>query len=73
MKYKKMKKKCEFSQKKIGYVDYKNISLIKRFLTDKGRIVPARTTGLCPAYQRKLTVAIKRARHLALLPFVNRD
>lgn len=71
-KYRKIKKRCEFSQKKIGYVDYKNIDLIKRFMTTKGKILSGRVTGLCPGYQRKLTIAIKRARHLALLPFVNK-
>ena len=69
---KRMKKKCEFSQKKIGYVDYKDMDLIGRFVTEKGKILPARVTGLCVAYQRKLTTAIKRARHMALVAFVNR-
>ncbi len=70
MKRKKFKKKCEFSQKKIGYVDYKNVDLLNRFITEKGKIISAKTSGLCAAYQRKLTIAIKRARHMALLPFV---
>lgn len=67
----KAKKRCEFSQNKLGYVDYKDVELLKRFMTDKGRMLAAKNTGLCAAYQRKLTVAIKRARHLSLLPFVN--
>ncbi|HCB64255.1 MAG TPA: 30S ribosomal protein S18 [Fusobacteria bacterium] len=71
MKRRKIKKRCEFSQKKIGYVDYKDIDLLKRFVTEKGRMLPAKTTGLCSAYQKKLTTAIKRARHMALLPFIN--
>lgn len=70
MKRKKFKKKCEFSQKKIGYVDYKNIDLLNRFITEKGKILPRKSTGLCQAYQNQLTTAIKRARHMALLPFV---
>lgn len=71
IKKRRMKKRCEFSQKKIGYVDYKDIELLKRFITEKGKILSGKATGLCSAYQKKLTLAIKRARHMALLPFVN--
>lgn len=69
----KMKKKCEFSQKKIGYVDYKDTELLKRFVSEKGKVISSKATGLCAAYQRKLKRAIERARHVALIPFVNND
>lgn len=71
IKKRKIKKRCEFSQRKIGHVDYKDVDLLARFMTAKGRLLPAKVTGLCSAYQRKLTIAIKRARHVALMPFVN--
>lgn len=70
---KRMKKKCEFSQKKLGYIDYKDTELLNRFVTEKGRMLSSKATGLCAAYQRKLKRAIERARHVALIPFVNND
>ena len=69
MAYSRRKKRCEMSSRKVGYVDYKDMDLIKRFVTDKGKIVSSKATGLCRAYQKKLTVAVKRARHMALIPF----
>ncbi len=69
MAYSRRKKRCEMSAKKIGYVDYKDLELIKRYVTEKGKIISSRATGLCTAYQKKLAVAVKRARHMALLPF----
>jgi small subunit ribosomal protein S18 len=77
MKKKKKKKRkpgkqkaCYFS--KMGYVaiDYKDQELLRRFITERGKIAPRRNTGTSARYQRMLSVAIKRARHLALLPFV---
>ena len=68
--YKKAKR-CELSKNKVAYVDYKDIKLLSKYITDKGKIVPSRVSGLCAAYQRKVTAAIKKARHVALLPFVN--
>ncbi len=50
-------------------LDYKNVKLLVRFISDMGRVLPARITGVCPKKQRELKIAIKRARHLALLPF----
>jgi small subunit ribosomal protein S18 len=63
-------KECYFS--KMGYVaiDYKDRDLLRRFVTERGKIAPRRNTGTTARYQRMLSVAIKRARHLALLPFV---
>ncbi len=55
---------------KIEYVDYKDIEFLKRYLNEQGKIMPRRLTGTPQKFQRKLTRAVKRARHLALLPFV---
>lgn len=52
------------------YVDYKDIDLLKRYLNEQGKLLPRRITGASARFQRQLTVAVKRARHLALLPFV---
>ena len=54
-------------------VDYKDTKTLKRFLSDDGKILPRRRTGLSAKNQRKVTAAVKRARHLALLPFTSRD
>lgn len=63
------RKVCGFCVDKIKYVDYKDVGRLKRFLSDRGKILPRRLTGNCAGHQRQLTVAIKRARILALLPF----
>ena len=60
---------CSFCVDKIPEVDYKEAAKLKRFTTERGKILPRRITGNCARHQRQLTVAIKRARHLALLPF----
>ncbi len=67
---KKRKKRCYFTDNKITYIDYKNVDLLKRFISDRGKILPKRVTGTKSRYQAELSVAIKRARHMALLPFV---
>lgn len=59
--------KIDFS--KIEYVDYKNVDLLKRFLNEQGMLMPRRVSGVSAQFQRQLTRAVKRARHLALLPF----
>ena len=64
------RKVCHFASNKIAVVDYKDAELLKRFISDRGKILPRRVTGTSSKYQRKLTVAIKRARHMALLPFI---
>jgi small subunit ribosomal protein S18 len=70
-KFKKPKKKvCLFTVQKIDYIDYKNVALLKRFVTERGKILPRRTTGTSAKYQRQLAQAIKRAREIALLPYV---
>ena len=66
-----MKKKvCSFCINKMSEVDYKNINLLKKYLTEKGKIIPKRITGTCAKHQRILAQAIKRSRMAALLPFV---
>lgn len=64
------KKRCPFTQAGIEQIDYKDIETLKRFITDRGKILPRRITGVSASHQRMLTNAIKRARHMALLPFV---
>ncbi len=63
-------KDCYFCSNNINYIDYKNIELLKKFTTESGKILSGRTTGTCAKHQRKLKKAIKRARIMALLPFV---
>jgi len=64
------RKTCFFCEEKITHIDYKQADRLWRFLTDRGKIRPRRQTGTCAKHQRQLSIAIKRARHLALLPFV---
>ena len=64
------KKVCHFDANKIENIDFKDVELLKKFITDRGKILPRRVTGTCAKHQRKLAIAIKRARHMALLPFV---
>ncbi|MCD6462648.1 MAG: 30S ribosomal protein S18 [Thermotogae bacterium] len=66
---KRVKRKCRLCEMKIDYVDYKNISLLKEFLTDKAKITPRRLNGNCAKHQRMVKAAIKRARQMALLPY----
>ncbi len=63
------KKYCRFTAEGITEVDYKDIDILKSFITETGKIVPSRITGTKAKYQRQLATAIKRARFLALLPF----
>lgn len=67
---KRRKKTCFFTENKITYIDYKDVELLKRFISDRGKILPRRVTGTKAGYQKDLAIAIKRARHMALLPFV---
>ncbi|MCQ2229846.1 MAG: 30S ribosomal protein S18 [Bacteroidales bacterium] len=66
----KKKKYCRFKKSGIKYVDYKNPEFLKKFLNEQGKILPRRITGTSLKYQRKVAKAVKRARHLALLPYV---
>lgn len=65
----KRKKVCYFTVNKITYVDYKELDLLRKFISERGKILPRRVTGTKAKYQRMLTVAIKRARQMALLPY----
>lgn len=64
------RKICKFCEEKIAVIDYKDERRLRRFTTERGKIVPKRVSGTCAKHQRQLTKAVKRARHLALLPFV---
>ena len=63
-------KPCVFCKEDIAYVDYKDYNMLRRFVSDRGKIRARRVTGLCPQHQREAAVAIKRAREMALLPYV---
>ncbi|HEX9655461.1 MAG TPA: 30S ribosomal protein S18 [Bacteroidota bacterium] len=65
------KRTCRFTAEKVIYIDYKDEKMLQRFTTEQGKIIPRRITGTSAKYQRQLVTAIKRARHLALLPFVS--
>ncbi len=66
----KRRKVCNFCVDKIDFIDYKDTAKLRRYLSERGKILPRRTTGTCARHQRQLTVAIKRARHIALLPYI---
>ena len=65
------KKVCAFCVDKVSEIDYKDIAKLRRYLSERGKIVPRRVTGTCACHQRQLTTAIKRAHHIALLPYVS--
>ncbi len=64
------KPKCPFVEAGVEFIDYKDTETLKRYLNDQGKILPRRLTGVSAKFQRQLTTAIKRARHVALLPFI---
>lgn len=66
----KRRKVCSFCVDKITTIDYKDTAKLRRYLSERGKILPRRTTGTCAMHQRQLTEAIKRARQVALLPYV---
>lgn len=66
----KKKKQCPFTASGIRHIDYKDINTLSQFVTERGKIIPRRITGVSAYYQRQLALAIKRARHMAILPFV---
>jgi len=68
-KYAPRRRFCSFCASKIKEIDYKNITLLRAYISDRGKINPRRRTGTCARHQRALAMAIKRARHLALLPY----
>ncbi|MFO7928715.1 MAG: 30S ribosomal protein S18 [Candidatus Humimicrobiaceae bacterium] len=66
------KRFCFFCKENIDNIDYKNIKLLRRHVSDKGKIRPKRSTGNCVQHQRKVAIAVKRAREIALLPYYRR-
>ncbi len=67
----KKKRICRFCEENVVYIDYKNDKQLTKFTTEQGKIIPRRTSGVCAKHQRMLTNAIKKARVIALLPFVD--
>ena len=63
------RKVCTFCVDKVEHLDYKDVAKLRRFITERGKILPRRISGNCAKHQRQVTVAIKRARNIALLPF----
>ena len=66
---KRKKRVCEFCANKTDFIDYKDIHKLKKFVSERGKILPRRVTGNCAKHQRTLTVAVKRSRHIALMPY----
>ena len=66
----KRKKVCQFCVDKVAYIDYKDAAKLRKFVSERSKILPRRTTGTCAMHQRELTEAIKRARQIVLLPYV---
>ncbi len=69
----KKRKPCPFTKAKVKEIDYKDIDTLKQFITERGKILPRRITGVSFYYQKLLKKAIKRARHMALLPFISEE
>jgi small subunit ribosomal protein S18 len=67
------RKVCPFCADKMIRIDYKNIPVLERFITERGKIISSRITGVCSAHQRKLSLEIKRARNIAMLPYTVLD
>ncbi|MBO4677364.1 MAG: 30S ribosomal protein S18 [Oscillospiraceae bacterium] len=67
----KRRKVCQFCADKATFIDYKDVAKLRRFISERSKILPRRTTGTCAMHQRELTTAIKRARQIALLPYVS--
>jgi small subunit ribosomal protein S18 len=65
----KRKRVCSFCVDKVAHIDYKSADKLRRFISERGKILPRRITGNCAGHQRQLTLAIKRARYMALMPY----
>lgn len=65
------RKSCAFCVDKVDYIDYKDVAKLRRYVTERAKILPRRISGCCANHQRQLTVAIKRARYIALLPYTS--
>ena len=66
------RKFCKFCLDKVEHIDYKDVSMLRKYITDRGKILPRRISGVCARHQRRLARALKQARNIALLPFVVR-
>ena len=66
------RKFCRFCSEKVAFIDYKDLKGLRTYVTDRGKILPRRMTGVCALHQRELTNAVMRARNIALLPFVEK-
>ena len=66
----KRRKVCQFCADKIAHIDYKDIARLRKCISERSKILPRRVTGTCARHQRQLTIAVKRARHLALIPYI---
>jgi small subunit ribosomal protein S18 len=71
--YNRRRRYCKFTAEGIEEIDYKDVGLLRQFVTETGKIIPARTTGTSARYQRQLALAVKRARYLALLPYTDQQ
>lgn len=71
--YNRRRRYCKFTAEGIEEIDYKDVGLLRQFVSETGKIIPARTTGTSARYQRQLALAVKRARFLALLPYTDRQ
>ena len=67
----KRKKVCVFCENKVAYIDYKDSAKLRKFISERGKILPRRISGTCAKHQRELTTAIQRARQVALLPYIS--
>lgn len=65
------RKVCTFCVEKSAFIDYKDVAKLRRFTSERAKILPRRITGTCAKHQRELTIAIKRARHIALIPYIS--
>ena len=65
------RKVCQFCVEKVQHIDYKDVTRLRRFTSERGKILPRRMTGTCAKHQRQLSTAIKRARTIALMPYVS--
>lgn len=71
-KYQQRRKFCRFCSEKTEFIDYKDMRVLRNYLTERGKILPRRMTGVCTGHQKELTQAIKRARNIALLSFIEK-
>lgn len=65
------RKVCSFCVDRVDYIDYKDLNRLRKYTSERAKIIPRRVTGTCAKHQRELTLAIKRARHMALMPYVS--